>query len=71
MTHLYALCPKAETSTRLDHATEDYIRDDAGLAIYCSGHYTLSELLYKVSLVREANALVLGPEQAKKVEGTY
>ena len=64
MAHLTDLSDKAETPTRLDHSEEDYIRDDAGLAIYVSGHYTLGELLYKVSLVREANALVLGPEQA-------
>jgi len=38
-----------------DQDGADYIRDDGGFAIYCSGHYTLAELKAKVAQLEEAN----------------
>jgi len=38
-----------------DQDGQDYIRDDGGFAISCSGHYTLAELQAKCAQLEEAN----------------
>jgi hypothetical protein len=38
-----------------DQDGADYIRDDGGFAIYCSGHFTVAELEMKLRQLKEAN----------------
>jgi hypothetical protein len=38
-----------------DQDGADYICDDGGFAILCSGHYTVAELEFKLAQLREAN----------------
>jgi hypothetical protein len=42
------------TDFQNDQADQDYVRDSGTLAIYCSGHYTVAELEYKIAALREA-----------------
>jgi hypothetical protein len=44
-----------DKATFEDQADQDYICEDAGFAIYVSGHYSVEELEQKLRQLKEAN----------------
>ena len=55
-------------SLMLDHSDQDYLREESHLLIGCSGHYSIAELEYKISLLREAEKEALTPVGALSEE---